>query len=164
MTASSLIRKVSWPLLFIIIGFAAAILYLELFVKPRQVSFSEDPAIPKWQEIGEKQGRAITANYLREQQNIWPHYFRLRTGDDEEVLRGFWIDKNMLNAIDSTVSAGTGNKEIDGYSIFLGKWEENAKRYYSLVVRATGNDGTKSSGKGPWYDMVDPCPSNCKGQ
>jgi len=159
MDTTTFVKKTSWALVFILIGIGLALLYFQNFNRRHQFNFVNAPK-RNWADIGDK-GKDLMSNYLNEQENIWPHYFRLRTGDKEEILRGFWIDKKMLDKMNSDVAALPGAPVVNGYHVFFGKWDEDAKRYYSLVVRAS--QGIANAGVGNYFDMVDPCPDNCGG-
>lgn len=160
----NLVKQISWRLLFVVIGVIIAFIYFHFKITEKR--FFYGPKLSQeWRKLGGDTGRILMRDYLDEQNGVWPHYLRLRTGDKEEILRGFWIDRKMLEEIQREVSATPGNPAISGYSVFFGKWDEWAKRYYSLVVRATtGVPNKDGRGVGPFYDMVDPCPDNCSGE
>jgi len=165
MSTRDTVKKISWPLFFVAIGLIIGFFYFQFKMKEKR--FFYGPALSKseWRQLGKDTGKILLQNYLDEQKGVWPHFLRLRTGDKEEILRGFWIDRQMLDEINQIVSATPGSPQISGYSIFLGKWDDRAKRYYSLVVRATtGAPNKTGAGVGPFYDMVDPCPDNCGGE
>lgn len=151
------LKPISKPLLFVLIGIAIALAFF--YFKYKKTGLFQNGESSYWTEIRDDEAKKLLSNYLEEQRNIWPHYFRLRTGDNEEILRGFWIDKKMIDEINRIVATMPNNPQINGYNIFLGKWGENAKRYYSLVVRATQYPDT--TGVGKYFDMVDPCPDDC---
>ena len=168
MNALTVVKKISWRLLFIILGFSIALLYV--YLKLQRNVFRDKIATMQWVDLG-KDDKGLMANYENEQKGIWPHFLRLRTGEKEEILRGFWIDKNMLDAIQKIVDNIPADPKpvINGYSVFLGKNEDYARGYYSLVVRATEGKknvmtgGLDTLGVGNYFDMVDPCPDDCGG-
>lgn len=117
--------------------------------------FSEN----KWQELpyDGNDGPTMLRSYEDESNGLW-YPLRTRIGNEEKVLRGFWVDRKMLE----TIFAQPG--QYDGVRIYFGKRAKAAKREYSLVfvgtVPGTNKDnGSDNSGK--YYDYVDPCPTNC---
>jgi len=113
----------------------------------------------KWQELpyDGNDGPTMLRSYEDESNGLW-YPLRTRVGNEEKVLRGFWVDRRMLDAI----FAQPG--QYDGVRIYFGKRAKAGKREYSLVFVGTTPGATKdadSDNTGKYYDYVDPCPTNC---
>jgi hypothetical protein len=115
----------------------------------------------KWQELpyDGNDGPTMRRSYEDESSRLW-YPLRTMVGREEQVLRGFWVDRRMLE----TIFAQPG--QYDGIRIYFGKRANAGKREYSLVFVGTtantmGNKSSNDSGK--YYDYVDPCPTNCGG-
>ena len=164
----SLIRQIAWPTLFAAIGASLTLGILHL--KRENTRFADPEGYyygkKNWIKLPPGKGPELISNFREDQKRIWPHYFRLRVGSKDSILRGFWIDKAMLADIDQNVLNQGNTEPVTGYHVFLGKWDTAGKRFYSLVVRATVKDSknaNKDTGEGDFYDMVEPCPDNCGG-
>jgi hypothetical protein len=160
----TIVKRISWWLLLVIIGFFIALVYLHFKNRESQFAYAVHEGVTKpWTRLEDKKAKDIMRNYLGEQDNIWPNYFRLRTGREKKVLRGFYLDKVMLDSI--VYVADSLKQKIDGFHIYMGKWDTANKRYYSLVVRGAGkpltSKDTSGGAVGPYFDMVEPCPDNC---
>ena len=91
-------------------------------------------------------------SYEDESNGLW-YPLRTRVGNEEKVLRGFWVDRGMLDAI----FAQPG--QYDGVRIYFrekGKGRQKGIlfgicRYYSSATKDLDSD------TGKYYDYVDPC-------
>jgi len=113
----------------------------------------------KWQELPYEgnDGPTMRRSYEDESNGLW-YPLRTRVGTEEQVLRGFWVDRKMLDAL----FAQPG--QYDGMRIYFGKRKGSGKREYSLLFVGTtpsATPGKDSDNMGKYYDYVDPCPTNC---
>lgn len=165
-TETLTIRRIPFYLFLIFIGIAIAIVFF-LWNK-------KDYVFPKlggkrfdWIEIPDPaEAKTLMDAYVDEQKGIWIPSYRLRT-DKDEILRGFWIDKKMIDSINKIALSEKPDRIINGYNVFFGQYPKAGNRKYALLVRATIDSIKPSSTKidtlsaGSFFDMVDPCPDHC---
>lgn len=97
-----------------------------------------------------------TGNYYHTRPNNTGH---------RRLLRGFWIEKNMLDTINSYIEKDYPTDSLVGYHVLFGKIDNKGVIEYKLVVRGSVTSKTKNNqlitSAGDYFDMVDPCPDNC---
>lgn len=159
-----LVARVSIGVVFLIIGIVSTLLYvyysnhIESFYNAGEAGRKEN-YIP----VTKDKAQELMANYVKDQDRVWPEHLSLRTGKDKQRLRGFWIDAKLLKDVSDSLEVNHPGTVISGYNVFLAKWDTAQLRFYSLVVRATGamNSERRPGGIGNYFDMVDPCPDQC---
>ncbi len=147
-------------------GIAVGALLTTLAATPKGFGITETevsaPTSNKWQPLPHdgNDGPGMLKRYQEESKDLWyPLKVRLREANKDSVLRGFWLDRRM---IDQIFGQGEG---FDGIRIYFGKKHDAGKRQYSLVFIGTKpSQQLKKEGSedgGLYFDYVDPCPTNC---
>lgn len=177
-TETLTVKRIPFYLFLVLLGFFIFYIYNKVTTKSDDGSPTYVYLPTKAGLITDTKAKDYIKSYLKDQRSLDTTY-RLVTGKENEILRGFWISVGTLHQMDSTILKKNPKAKIAGYDIRFGKPDPTLdKRAYTIILRGTvlNENGSQSESEkvlykaamsndleesGAYADMIEPCPNVC---
>jgi hypothetical protein len=157
-------KSIGVLLLGILLGGAITFFMLRPKIKFKTGTATKERTVPGfaskkvifWEPVEPGEANDWLKNYRVESESLW---YPLRVENSDDILRGFFIDREMIETIIAQDSTN-----CNGIRMYLAKKTGLPKRNYcTLFVGTHGYEGPGGNPEdfGTFYDYVDPCPTNC---